>query len=81
MISQNPRLSANTKREHSIEETVREELRMDDTIAGETPREQEAEITRLTWAVLDGKATIAERTRLAELVNAQHQTRGMSNRA
>jgi hypothetical protein len=35
----------------------------------------EQEITRLTWAVLDGGATLADRQRLAELVNAQHSQR------
>lgn len=35
----------------------------------------EQEITRLTWAVLDGGATLSDRQRLAELVNAQHSQR------
>ncbi len=35
----------------------------------------EQEITRLTWAVLDGGATLADRQKLAELVNAQHSQR------
>jgi hypothetical protein len=35
----------------------------------------EQEITRLTWAVLDGGATLSDRQRLAELVNAQHAQR------
>ena len=35
----------------------------------------EQEITRLTWVVLDGGATRADRQRLAELVNAQHSQR------
>ena len=35
----------------------------------------EQEITQLTWAVLDGGATLADRRRLAELVNAQHAQR------
>lgn len=35
----------------------------------------EQEITRLTWVVLDGGATLADRQRLAELVNAQHSQR------
>jgi len=38
--------------------------------------DHEAEISRLTWAVIDGKATVEERRRLAELVNAQHEQRG-----
>jgi hypothetical protein len=36
---------------------------------------QEAEISRLTWAVLDGKATDTERRRLAKLVTLQHDRR------
>lgn len=39
------------------------------------PRSIEQEITQLTWAVLDGGATLADRQRLAELVNAQHSQR------
>ena len=35
----------------------------------------EQEITRLTWAVLDGGATLTDRQKLAELVNAQHSQR------
>ena len=35
----------------------------------------EQEIARLTWTVLDGGATLADRQRLAELVNAQHAQR------
>jgi hypothetical protein len=35
----------------------------------------EAEISRLTWAVIDGIATPADRDRLAELVNEQHAYR------
>jgi hypothetical protein len=35
----------------------------------------EQEITRLTWAVLDGSASLHDRQRLAELVNAQHARR------
>jgi hypothetical protein len=35
----------------------------------------EQEITRLTWSVLDGSAALADRQRLAELVNAQHARR------
>lgn len=35
----------------------------------------EQEIARLTWVVLDGGATLADRQRLAELVNAQHSQR------
>jgi hypothetical protein len=41
-----------------------------------TPMESvEAEISRLTWAVIDGIATPADRDRLAELVNEQHAYR------
>lgn len=41
-----------------------------------TPQESvEAEISRLTWAVIDGIATIKDRERLAELVSIQHDFR------
>jgi hypothetical protein len=41
-----------------------------------TPLESvEAEISRLTWAVIDGIATPADRDRLAVLVNEQHAYR------
>ena len=41
-----------------------------------TPLESvEAEISRLTWAVIDGIATPADRTRLSELVSEQHEYR------
>lgn len=48
----------------------------DKTVRADHEAMHEAEISRLTWAVLDGKATEAERRRLAELVNAQHEQRG-----
>jgi hypothetical protein len=35
----------------------------------------EQEINRLTWSVLDGSATLADRQRLAELVRVQHAVR------
>jgi hypothetical protein len=35
----------------------------------------EREIARLTWSVLDGGASLANRQRLAALVNAQHAVR------
>lgn len=35
----------------------------------------EAEIAQLTWSVLDGTASLADRQRLAQLVRAQHQRR------
>lgn len=35
----------------------------------------ESEISRLTWAVLDGRATAEQRLRLATLVRAQHERR------
>lgn len=38
----------------------------------------EQEIARLTWAVLDGKASASDRMRLAELVSAQHDRRHRS---
>jgi hypothetical protein len=41
-----------------------------------TPVESiEAEISRLTWAVIDGIATPADRERLSELVSEQHAFR------
>lgn len=75
MISKNSGLSPNIEQGVSVDDTVRLGPTMDDTVASEIRREQDAEIAKLTWAVLDGKATMEERTRLAELVNAQHQTR------
>lgn len=44
------------------------------------PRSIEQEIMKLTWAVLDGGATLADRQRLAELVNAQHSQRRRCDR-
>ncbi len=35
----------------------------------------ENEISRLSWAVVDGRATAEQRERLAELVSAQHSRR------
>jgi hypothetical protein len=35
----------------------------------------ECEINRLTWSVLDGSASTADRSRLAELVRTQHAMR------
>lgn len=41
-----------------------------------TPQESvEAEISRLTWAVIDGMATEADREWLLELVSLQHEFR------
>lgn len=41
-----------------------------------SPQESvEAEISRLTWAVIDGIATPKDRERLAELVSIQHEFR------
>lgn len=39
------------------------------------PEATEQEINRLTWAVLDGQASIDDRRRLAELVGRQHALR------
>ena len=36
---------------------------------------RESEISRLTWAVLDGSASEQDRERLADLVGAQHEKR------
>lgn len=45
-------------------------------LAKVTPQESvEAEISRLTWAVIDGIATPADRERLSELVSLQHEFR------
>ena len=38
----------------------------------------ESEISRLTWAVIDGTATEAQEARLAELVKSQHKRRQAS---
>jgi hypothetical protein len=38
----------------------------------------EEEIARITWAVLDGRASWRDRVQLAELVNAQHARRHAS---
>lgn len=60
-------------------ETVLAGRVQDETSASENalvrPSNTEAEISQLTWAVLDGKATLAERQRLAQLVSEQHQRR------
>lgn len=41
-----------------------------------SPQESvEAEISRLTWAVIDGIATSVDRERLLELVSVQHEFR------
>lgn len=45
-----------------------------------TTGHSEQEIARLTWLVLDGKASTADRQRLAELVSAQHARRHPSGR-
>ena len=58
------------------EDTVLSSPRSDDTVAAAAKKNQDAEISRLTWAVLDGKATIEQRKRLAELVNEQHREPG-----
>jgi hypothetical protein len=40
-----------------------------------SPEAMETEINRLTWSVLDGSASSADRGRLAELVRSQHALR------
>jgi hypothetical protein len=40
-----------------------------------SPEAIESEINRLTWSVLDGSASPADRGRLAELVRTQHALR------
>ncbi len=57
------------------DETILGPGNQDDTVASEFRRQQEAEITRLTWIVLDGTATQEQRRRLADLVSAQHRER------
>lgn len=57
----------------SSEDTQISRTPSSETVARGATKEREAEISRLTWAVLDGKATNAERMRLAELVSAQHR--------
>lgn len=58
------------------EDTVLSSPRCDDTVAATAKKKQDAEISQLTWAVLDGKATVQQRKRLAELVGEQHRERG-----
>ncbi|MEM9352368.1 MAG: hypothetical protein AAGA92_05095 [Planctomycetota bacterium] len=74
--NQSPRL------EPSREETPalsREHARRDQAHkapeAHQAPESVENEINRLTWSVLDGNATAAQRRRLAELVAEQHNRR------
>jgi len=55
------------------DETALDERSADTSVGGVSG--QEAEISRLTWAVIDGKASHEERSRLAELVSAQHEQR------
>lgn len=43
-----------------------------------TAAEAEREIARLTWAVLDGSASLADRQQLGELVRVQHASRRRS---
>jgi hypothetical protein len=43
--------------------------------AGTACESIEAEINRLTWAVLDGSASPSDRGRLTELVRSQHLLR------
>jgi hypothetical protein len=50
--------------------TARDPGFLDDAVA------IEAEISQLTWQVLDGQASLEDRQRLAQLVRAQHQRRG-----
>lgn len=81
MIARNHGAAAQ-RQSHSLgDETVLSGPPVDDTVAGDAKPANEAEITRLTWAVLDGKATPAERLRLAELVNAQHEERDARHKA
>ena len=56
-------------------ETVLDGVGSEDTVAAGEVSNREAEISRLTWVVLDGNASVADRQRLAELVSAQHESR------
>ena len=53
--------------------SVREEMLAEPMPVNAANAEQE--IIRLTWTVLDGSASLTDRQRLAELVNAQHARR------
>lgn len=44
-----------------------------------SPQSIESEISDLTWAVIDGRATPEERKRLSELVSQQHQRRELTS--
>jgi len=54
-------------------------LALSRAIASTTVESIEQEITRLTWAVLDGSAALVDRQRLAELVRHQHDMRRRLN--
>ncbi len=74
--SQSPRLDQSSSPEPPREDTAarsseRTRLEPDQP----APESVENEINRLTWSVLDGNATAAERRRLAELVAEQHNRR------
>ena len=56
-------------------ETVARSVSKERLTTQRSAKERDAEISRLTWAVLDGKATDSERKRLAELVSAQRRRR------
>ncbi len=75
MISQQNQATPTSKAGPLPDETILGPGNQDDTVASELRRRQEAEITRLTWIVLDGSATPEQRRRLADLVSAQHTER------
>lgn len=60
---------------HRAEQVALERVASERAGSPADSRSIEQEITQLTWAVLDGGATLADRQRLAELVNAQHAHR------
>ena len=56
-------------------ETVFGSVESEETVARGDRTRREEEISRLTWLVLDGNASVMQRQRLAELVSAQHENR------
>ena len=58
------------------EDTVLSSPRSDDTVAAAAKKNQDAEISQLTWQFSTEKATVEQRKRLAELVTEQHRERG-----
>jgi hypothetical protein len=63
---------SNTTNNSETAQELRTGVPQDELAASES---MESEISRLTWAVLDGSASEQQRGRLADLVGAQHQRR------